>query len=66
MSINGTSLVNKTHSEAVEIIQSLVSTSIVRLELIQGDEMFEEDGGGVSPYWREWIEKYNTLNSNNR
>ena len=62
MSINGTSLLNKTHSEAVEIMQSLVATTIVRLELVQGGEVFEEDEG-VASNWREWIDKYNTLNN---
>ena len=65
MSINGTSLVNMTHNEAVEIMQSLVTTTIVRLELIQGEEVLEEDEG-ISPYWREWMEKYNTLYNNIR
>ena len=62
MSINGTSLTNKTHNEAVEIMKSLSTTNIVRLELIQGEELFEEEGG-VSPDWKIWMERY-TLERN--
>ena len=64
LSINGTTLLGKTHCEAVEIMQSLVTTTVVRMELVQGEEVFEE--GGVSPDWREWVEKYSATSQSDR
>lgn len=57
LSINNISLSNKTHEEAVQTLKSLTSASVVRMELLQGDDVFEEDGG-LSPDWSIWLERY--------
>lgn len=57
LSINNISLSNKTHEEAVQTLKSLTSASVVRMELLQGDDVFEEDGG-LSPDWSTWLERY--------
>ena len=59
LSINSISLTNKTHIEAVHIIKSLSSNSVIRMEMIQGDDLaFDNDG--LSGDWRVWLDRYMT------
>ena len=53
------------HSEAVQIMKSVSSVSVVRLEMIQGDNLIgaecdDDDDGCLSPDWEEWMEDYRT------
>ena len=54
--INDVSLLGMTHSEAVQTIKSMAPTSVVKVEMIQGDEV--GDSQGLSPDWTKWMAKY--------
>lgn len=59
LSINGISLTDKTHSEAVQTIKSVTRTSVVRMDMIQGEEISgTSDDNSLSPDWERWIENY--------
>lgn len=61
LSINGVSLLGKSHAEAIQVIKSAVPLSVVRIELIQGEETVEN--GGLSPDWCKWLAKYESGHS---
>ena len=61
LNINGVSLLNKTHSEAIHLIKSVMSSSSVRLDLIQGEE--SRESGGLSPDWEKWVKKHESASS---
>jgi hypothetical protein len=61
LSINGVSLLNKSHMEAIQLIKSVMGSPSVRLELIQGEGT--KDPSGLSPDWEKWIKKYETAAS---
>lgn len=57
VSINGIQLMEKTHLEAVETIKGLTSASLIKMELIQGDDVYTSEGG-LSPDWVYWLRRY--------
>ena len=61
LTINSVSLLNKSHTEAIQLIKSVMGSPSVRLELIQGEG--SRDSGGLSPDWEKWIKKYETAAS---
>lgn len=61
LNINGASLLNKTHSEAIQLIKSVMGSSSVRLDLIQGEG--SRESGGLSPDWEKWIKKHESASS---
>ena len=61
LTVNGVSLLNKSHTEAIQLIKSAMGSPSVRLELIQGEG--SKDPGGLSPDWEKWIKKYETAAS---
>ena len=61
LNINGVSLLNKTHSEAIHLIKSVMSSSSVRLDLIQGEG--SRESGGLSPDWEKWVKKHESASS---
>ena len=61
VNVNGVSLLNKTHSEAIQLIKSVMSSSSVRLDLIQGEG--SRESGGLSPDWEKWVKKHETASS---
>jgi len=58
LSINGNSLLGRTHLEAIQTIKSVMSATTVRMELIQGDDV--EKNGGLSPQWSKWMARYSS------
>ena len=50
--MNDKELVNKTHSEAVQVIKSLSSASFVRMSVIQGEESTDNI---PPPEWKDWV-----------
>jgi C-terminal processing protease CtpA/Prc len=56
LSINDRSLVGKTHTEAIESVRRLMGCEVVRMELIQGEDM--DINGGLSPDWGKWLTKW--------
>ena len=52
ISMNDKDLVNKTHSEAVEVIKSLAGASFVRMSMILGEESTDKI---PPPEWKEWV-----------
>lgn len=61
LNVNGVSLLGKTHTEAIQLIKSVMGSSLVQLELIQGEG--SRESGGLSPDWGNWIKKYEAANS---
>ena len=58
MSINGISLLDRTHLEAVQTIKNIACMSVIKLEMVQGDGLYEEGDAGLSPDWQMWMDRY--------
>lgn len=52
LSMNDKDLINKTHSEAVQVIKSLAGASFVRMRVILGEESADMV---PPPEWKEWV-----------
>ena len=39
-------------------MKSVSGASIIRLEMIQGDNLCDDDDGCLSPEWEEWMDDY--------
>lgn len=50
--MNDKDLVNKTHSEAVQVIKSFAGASFVRMRMILGEESADVV---PPPEWKEWV-----------
>jgi C-terminal processing protease CtpA/Prc len=57
VSINSLNLTDKTHEEAVQIIKSFTNHTLIKMELVQGDDTYTENGH-LSLEWTSWMEKY--------
>ena len=60
LKINDVSLLGKPHSEAIQLIRSVMTASTIRIELIQGDQ------AELSPDWVKWVEKYEAQSRHQR
>lgn len=63
LKINDVPLLGKQHSEAIQMIRSIMAASTIRMELIQGDQADQAD---LSPDWVKWVERYEAQSRHQR